>query len=223
MVTNNSANEKTAASGKVLQGQGIGVASDFSTATYPATATGTGTILRADGTNWSATTATYPNTAGTSGNVLTSDGTNWNSSAPASGTAGYAISLNGMLSGCNPADGTTYFLSSGFCFTASTSASSSFRYFLPVAGTITKCYGSMAYSNSPSNENCTFILRLNNTTDITVTSALSLSASSPTAFSNSGLSQAVSAGDFIHFKFTGPTWSTNPTSCVICCTIFVAT
>jgi len=34
----------------------------WSTATYPSTATGTGTILRADGTNWLATTATYPNT-----------------------------------------------------------------------------------------------------------------------------------------------------------------
>lgn len=34
----------------------------YSTATYPSTATGTGTILRADGTNWSATTSTYPNT-----------------------------------------------------------------------------------------------------------------------------------------------------------------
>lgn len=34
----------------------------WSTATYPATATGTGTILRADGTNWVATTSTYPNT-----------------------------------------------------------------------------------------------------------------------------------------------------------------
>jgi len=34
----------------------------WSTATYPSTATGTGTILRADGTNWVATTATYPNT-----------------------------------------------------------------------------------------------------------------------------------------------------------------
>lgn len=77
MVTNNSVNEPTAASGKVLQGQGIGVASNFSTATYPSTATGTGKILRADGTNWAASTATYPDTAGTSGNVLTSDGTNW--------------------------------------------------------------------------------------------------------------------------------------------------
>lgn len=62
MATNNSVNEATAASGKVLQGQGVGTASAFSTATYPATATGTGTILRADGTNWAATTATYPAT-----------------------------------------------------------------------------------------------------------------------------------------------------------------
>jgi hypothetical protein len=34
----------------------------WSTATLPTTATGTGTILRADGTNWVATTNTYPNT-----------------------------------------------------------------------------------------------------------------------------------------------------------------
>lgn len=34
----------------------------WSTSTYPATATGTGTLLRADGTNWSPTTTTYPAT-----------------------------------------------------------------------------------------------------------------------------------------------------------------
>lgn len=34
----------------------------WSTATFPSTATSTGTILRADGTNWVATTTTYPNT-----------------------------------------------------------------------------------------------------------------------------------------------------------------
>lgn len=82
MVTNNAANIPTGASGKVLQGQGVGSTLNFSTATYPSTATGTGKILRADGTNWVASTATYPDTAGTSGNVLTSDGTNWVSSTP---------------------------------------------------------------------------------------------------------------------------------------------
>lgn len=57
MATNNAVNIATAATGKVLRAQGIGVAPLFST-------------------------ATYPDTAGTSGNVLTSDGTNWISSTP---------------------------------------------------------------------------------------------------------------------------------------------
>lgn len=45
---------------QVLASASTGLA--WSTATLPATATGTGTLLRADGTNWSATTSTYPNT-----------------------------------------------------------------------------------------------------------------------------------------------------------------
>ena len=58
MATNGAQNIPTGVSGTVLQGQGVGTTSAFST-------------------------ATYPSTAGTSGNVLTSDGTNWNSGAPA--------------------------------------------------------------------------------------------------------------------------------------------
>lgn len=95
MVTNNAANIPTAAASKVAQGQGVGVAIDFSTATYPSTATGTGKILRADGTNWAASTATYPDTAGTSGNVLTSDGTNWVSSAPPASSG--IVTISGSL------------------------------------------------------------------------------------------------------------------------------
>lgn len=76
--------------GQVLRSGGAAANPAYSTATYPATATGTGTILRADGTNWVATTATYPTTttayqllvstatsvvggltAGTTGTVLT--------------------------------------------------------------------------------------------------------------------------------------------------------
>lgn len=49
-------------SGQVLQSGGASADPAYSTATYPSTATGTGTLLRADGTNWSATTSTYPNT-----------------------------------------------------------------------------------------------------------------------------------------------------------------
>jgi len=49
-------------SGQVLQSGGASANPTYSTATFPSTATGTGTLLRADGTNWVATTSTYPNT-----------------------------------------------------------------------------------------------------------------------------------------------------------------
>lgn len=51
----------TATAGQVLR-SGASSAPSWSTATYPSTATGTGTFLRADGTNWVASTATLPNT-----------------------------------------------------------------------------------------------------------------------------------------------------------------
>lgn len=65
----------TGSSGQVLQSGGASADPAYSTATYPATATGTGTILRADGTNWVATTATYPNTV-TQANFLYGSATN---------------------------------------------------------------------------------------------------------------------------------------------------
>jgi len=52
----------TGSAGQVLQSGGASANPSYSTATYPSTATGTGTLLRADGTNWVATTSTYPNT-----------------------------------------------------------------------------------------------------------------------------------------------------------------
>lgn len=47
--------------GNILQSN-AGSAPSFSTATYPSVATGTGTILRANGTNWVATTTTFADT-----------------------------------------------------------------------------------------------------------------------------------------------------------------
>ncbi len=78
MVTRNNKNEPTAALGKVLQGQGIGVAPNFST-------------------------AAFPSTAGTSGFVITSDGTDFVSSAPPTSaddvTSTAIISDNAMVRG----------------------------------------------------------------------------------------------------------------------------
>jgi hypothetical protein len=81
----------TGASGTVLQGQGTGVLPAYSTATYPSTATSTGTILRANGTNWAATTATYPSTT-TANQLLYSSATN---------TIGGLTSGNSLLAATN--------------------------------------------------------------------------------------------------------------------------
>ncbi len=64
----------TATALQLLQ-SGASGAPTWSTATYPATATGTGTLLRADGTNWAATTLTIPNTAAVS-TILYASATN---------------------------------------------------------------------------------------------------------------------------------------------------
>jgi len=48
--------------GQVLQSAGNAANPAYSTATYPTIGTSTGSILRADGTNWAATTSTYPTT-----------------------------------------------------------------------------------------------------------------------------------------------------------------
>jgi hypothetical protein len=68
----------------------------WTTATYPSTATGTGTILRANGTNWVASTATYPDIATSTGTILRANGTNW-----AASTATYpnTVAANEVLYG----------------------------------------------------------------------------------------------------------------------------
>jgi len=208
MVTNNNCDEATAASGKFVQGQGVGTASSYSTATYPSTATGTGKILRADGTNWTASTATYPDTAGTNGNVLTSDGTNWVSSAPSGGASyqGWVSTTTG-----NPADSTTYYCNMSGAFTANTTAVIETRFYAPTAITITKVYGAIRVNTVlGSAQNCTVFIRKNDTTNTNITTTLQLTATENT-FNNTGLSISLAAGDFISIGFTGPGWTTNPT------------
>lgn len=100
----NAINATTAgSSGQVLQSGGAGADPNWTTATFPSTATGTGTILRADGTNWSATTATYPTTTG-AGTLLIS-GTDNTVTASATPTLGIAGSTVGTLSFANATSG----------------------------------------------------------------------------------------------------------------------
>jgi len=207
-VTNNSKNQATGASGTVMQGQGVGTAASFSTATYPSTATGTGKILRADGTNWVASTATYPDTAGTSGNVLTSDGTNWSSSTPSSGS-----NVKGFLATDGTttlADLTTYtFAQNGI----STGTSNSVVWYNATTNfTLNNIYASFIVAGTTASaQNITFFVRVNNTTNTNITTTLQLTSATVNV-STSSFGLAINAGDYYSFGVTVPSLTTNPTN-----------
>lgn len=64
----------TATANQILMSGAI-AAPAWSTATYPATATTTGSFIYANGTNYVASTSLWPNTVGTAGKIIRSDGT----------------------------------------------------------------------------------------------------------------------------------------------------
>jgi hypothetical protein len=118
-----------------------------------------------------------------------------------------------------PADATTYY--GGFRPIASTTTAAISRLVIPQAGTITRCDVFVANDGTlGSGETSTLSIRLNNTTDTTVTSALTTN-NAANVFTNSSLSIAVSAGDYIEFKWVTPTWATNPTSVRILCRVSI--
>jgi len=137
---------------------------------------------------------------------------------------GYVFTSIGLTSGAGgPADSQNYYFAMGFNCAGTTSAGfdlASTMFMVPKSGTIKACYGAFTCTVG-SAQTSTIRLRVNNTTDVTITSALNLSAS-PAAFSNSGLSQVVSAGDYIQCIWDTPAWTpTNPTNCRVSLSVYI--
>ena len=86
----------TATAGQMLR-SGASGAPSWSTATFPSTATSSGTILRADGTNWVATTATYPATT-TINRILYSSAANTIGEITTANTSALVTSSTGVPS-----------------------------------------------------------------------------------------------------------------------------
>lgn len=118
----------TATAGQVLQSAGSSADPAFSTATYPSTATGTGTILRANGTNFVATTATYPTTT-TINQILYSSSSNVIGEITAANNGTLISGATGIPSWL--ANGTT-----GQVLTATTGSPPSWQP-VPAGGTVT--------------------------------------------------------------------------------------
>ena len=135
-------------------------------------------------------------------------------------SSGYALTF---LSGgaFNPADATTYYI--GNQPFAPVTNSLNRPVWIPRAGTIKIAYGTVLAAVAGTSENTTLSIRLNDTTDTTISSTLELSAAGlRTDFNNTALAIAVAAGDYVTLKWAMPTFTTNPTTVVISANIFVA-
>ncbi len=158
---------------------------------------------------------------GTSGQILTSNGAGLLPTFQSGNGLGYVMFVEAGSG--NPADGSTYFLGMTQAITAITaSGNASTRFYLPKAGTISACYGTFTVSGTlATTETSTLSLRLNNTTDTTVSSSIVMSTADNT-FNNSALSISVVAGDYIEFKLVNPSWGTNPTTVQASMSIYIS-
>ena len=169
-------------------------------------------------------TANFQNVSGvgTSGQVLTSNGAgalpSWQTP---SGGGALSIFVQTMRSASTLSDSTTYYLGTGN--TPITSAYNSCAYFyIPISGTINTVYGTASVSSThASAQNCTLSIRLNGSSDTTITSTLQLTAADNT-FNGTGLGLSVSAGDYIQFKLVTPSWPTNPSQVAFALTALIS-
>jgi hypothetical protein len=90
------------------------------------------------------------------------------------------------------------------------------RIYFPTSGTLTSIYIA-AYQSSATigtSETFSVYIRINNATDVLVTSSATADATQYgyNIWSNTGLSQAVNAGDYFEIKIVTPNWTTAPGS-----------
>lgn len=149
---------------------------------------------------------------GTTGNVLTSNGTAWTSAAP-SGGGKYTMTFCHAIT--NPGDGLTYYSGGLYASVAQTTNGNDLcKLPIPISGTITNAtYKVTVAGTLGSSENVTVELFYAGTTAIgSATMQFSSMVNTATA---TGISQAVTAGDFLVARWVSPVWTTNPTSVIL--------
>lgn len=134
------------------------------------------------------------------------------------GNSGYTLQV--LTRDTNVADATTYYMGSRAGNTISTLEAGA-RIYIPTTGTVTKVYISFVnLTTNATSETSTIYFRLNDTTDTTISSAITNDATT-TAFNNTALGIAVTAGDFFTLKWVTPTWATNPQGCQMTATVWI--
>jgi len=125
------------------------------------------------------------------------------------GGLGYTLSVQALTS--SPADGATIYF--GQLPKAPTTSAAISKVYIRKAGTI-KAANIYSYAGTAgTNEAWVAYIRVNNTTDYQIASVSA--ATNERVWSNTGLSIAVSVGDYIETKFVNPTWATNPLTFIV--------
>lgn len=142
-----------------------------------------------------------------------------NALAFSSGTlSGLGYTLIANAPSLNPADSTTYYFGTPYTVTTGTVAANR-RVYIPKAGTIKSIY-LFGTCTTGTNESVSFYLRLNNTTDTTISTTVDMSAS-PFIANVTGLSITVVAGDYFEIKEITPAWATNPTAQLVNVIVYI--
>jgi hypothetical protein len=122
--------------------------------------------------------------------------------------------LHGGCEEFSPADATVYYMGS-LSHKAPNTTAAFRRIYVPRTGIITGCRIVVTAGGAgTAGVNSTFALRLNNTTDTTVSAVVTMASNFQT-FENTGLTIAVTAGDYIEGKLTTGTWASNPTTVTV--------
>ena len=116
------------------------------------------------------------------------------------------IILIKSTTGLNPSSATNYY----FGMYAWAGAGAVNRIYFRRDGVIHGCGIGILTGVTGTSETSSFYIRLNNTTDYLVTSAVANNATT-LYINNSSLAIPIADGDYIEFKWLTPTWSTPPT------------
>jgi hypothetical protein len=143
-------------------------------------------------------------TGGASGTTFLRGDQTWATPA-GSGGLGYAIHVVAAAQ-ATTTDGQTLYW--GGMLVAPSATANRWRCYIPKAGTIKAAYIYSYAGTAGTNQAWPMYIRLNNTSD-TLIQSLSV-ATNDRVWSNTALSIAVVAGNYIEIKEVCPTWATNP-------------
>lgn len=132
---------------------------------------------------------------------------------------GYALMFS--TQGFAPADETTYYFGSRDD-SAPAAAATYFRIVIPKTGAIKAvALFQLVAGVLGTNEATSLLLRLNNTSDTTIVNGTFVQNAEQAIYTNTALNIAVSAGDYVEFKWLTPAWATNPTNVIFKGSIYI--